>query len=319
MECTYFTCDVFTRTPFGGNPLAVVTDATGLSDRQMQQIAREFNYSETTFVLPPEDAGTHRVRIFTPTTEVPFAGHPNIGTAYTLCAQGLVPPETTELRFEEAAGLVPVTIRRISGDGGGIFCELRAPEALSVGTEVVTLGTEADIALVARAVGLETDEIVTRNHAPRVTSVGLPFLMVEVDNRETLGRAVPNIDAMRMLLAAGVTPDVHVYTRHAGNFDLQTRMFGPLDGVLEDPATGSANCALVGLLTQIEAAGESTGATSASGAIERRFRISQGSEMGRPSELYARTVLDTSSTAASNLAVYIGGYSVDMRSGRFEI
>lgn len=314
MEFAYYTCDVFTRRPFGGNPLAVIPEADGLSAEQMQQIAGEFNYSETTFVLPAEADGTHRVRIFTPTTEVPFAGHPNVGTAFTLCAQSLVPSDTTELHFEQSAGIVPITVRRdgVRGDGGSIFCELRAPAAL-------TLGTEADLSLVARAVGLETDEIVTRNHAPRVASVGLPFLMVEVGDRKTLGRAVPNLDAMRTLLAAGVTPDVHVYTRHAGDFDLQTRMFAPLDGVLEDPATGSANCALAGLLTHIEAAGESTGATGAYGAKERRFRISQGSEMGRPSELYARTVLDTSNTAAGKLGVYIGGYSVAMRSGRFEI
>jgi trans-2,3-dihydro-3-hydroxyanthranilate isomerase len=314
MEFTYYTCDVFTRTPFGGNPLAVIPDADGLSAMQMQQIAREFNYSETTFVLPVEASGTHRVRIFTPATEVPFAGHPNVGTACTLYAHGLVPSDTTVLRFEEQAGLVPVTVRRdgVRGDEGSVFCELRAPEPL-------TLGTEADVALVARAVGLEADEIVTRTHAPRVASVGLPFLMVEVDDRETLGRAVPNIDAMRMLLAAGVTPDVHVYTRRAGDFDIQARMFAPLDGVLEDPATGSANCALVGLLTQIEAAGGSTDATGASETGERHFRISQGSEMGRPSELFARTVPNTSSSAASNPAVYIGGYSVAMRSGRFEI
>lgn len=312
MKYTYFTCDVFTRTPFGGNPLAVVTDATGLTGRQMQQIAREFNYSETTFVFPPEGAGTHRVRIFTPTTEVPFAGHPNIGTAYTLCAQGLVPPERTELLFEEAAGLVPVTIRRISGDGGGIFCELRVPEALSVGTEV-------DISLVARSIGLDIGDIVTEQHAPVVASVGLPFLMVEVLNRETLARAHPNIDAMRTILATGVMPDIHVYTRKEGDFDVQARMFGPLDGVLEDPATGSANCALIGLLTRLATAGEPAHASGARDQVapqERTFRISQGSEMGRPSELSGRTVVKNQSQ--TDMDVYMGGYSVAMRSGRFE-
>lgn len=317
MKYVYVTCDVFTRSPFGGNPLAVIPDAVGLTTQQMQQIAREFNYSETTFVLPAQGEGTHRVRIFTPTTEVPFAGHPNVGTAFSLCAHRLVPEDTAELRFEEAAGLVPVTVRhdsagagdgggifrRIPGDGGGIFCELKAPEQLNPGA-MVRAGRAA------QAVGLEEDDIVTRHHEPQVASVGLPFLMVEVRDRETLGRAVPNIDGMRELLADGITPDVYLYTRDAGDYDIQARMFAPLDGVLEDPATGSANCALAGLLTALDAG------QSAVRLTERSYRISQGSEMGRPSELYARTLQDPS--CGDRTEVYIGGYSVAMRSGAFE-
>src|SRR5262245_65906836 len=118
MRYRYLICDVFTDRLFGGNPLAVLPDARGLSDRRMQQIAREFNFSESTFVLPPEAGHTRRVRIFTPTTEVPFAGHPNVGTAFALAATGELGPidAPRTITIEEKAGLVPIVIPR-RGDG----------------------------------------------------------------------------------------------------------------------------------------------------------------------------------------------------------
>src|SRR5215813_12366178 len=136
MNYRYYTCDVFTQTRFAGNPLAVLSDAEGLSDLQMQQIAREFNYSETTFVFPPETGHTRRVRIFTPSQEVPFAGHPNVGTAFVLGTIGALGEvgASLEVVFEENAGLVPVTVR---GDGGRVAsCELRAPQTVSFGKTV---------------------------------------------------------------------------------------------------------------------------------------------------------------------------------------
>jgi trans-2,3-dihydro-3-hydroxyanthranilate isomerase len=136
MRHRFFICDVFTDTRFGGNQLAVLPDAAGLSDHQMQQITRGFNFAETTFVLPPESGHSRRVRIFTPACEVPFAGHPNVGTAAMLAAHGELGEfgESLQVTFEETAGPVPITIRR--RPDGRFWCELAAPEALSLGATV---------------------------------------------------------------------------------------------------------------------------------------------------------------------------------------
>lgn len=294
MSINYYTCDVFTRERFGGNPLAVVFNAEGLSTVQMQQLAREFNYSETTFVLPAEQGNTAKVRIFTPQIEVPFAGHPNVGTAFTLAMHSELnwQGDTARVVFEEKAGLVPVDIRRASD--GNIYSELLAPEPLS-------LGKTADLALVAEAIGLNTDQIETAQHLPCEASVGLPFLMVEIRSRSALAEASPNINAMKALRAKGVTPDIHLYTRDGGDFDVQTRMFAPLDGVMEDPATGSANCALIALLAHLK--NEYTGHYS--------WRIAQGVDMGRPSELFGQVVKE----AGQITAVRMGGYSVPVFKG----
>lgn len=292
----YYTCDVFTRKRFGGNPLAVVPDARGLDTAAMQALAREFNYSETTFVFPPEGGNTRAVRIFTPTVEVPFAGHPNVGTAFMLAELGEVDRETDAamVRFEEKAGIVPVRIVR---DGrGGVFCELTAPEPLSIGPDLAV--EEA-----AAAVGLAPRDVVTAVHPPRVASVGLPFVVVELASRAALARAAPEIPGLQALQARGITPDIHLYTRDAGEFDLHTRMFAPLDGVPEDPATGSANSALIGLLGQVDPA--------ASG--QWRWRIAQGVDMGRPSELFG----SVEKTAGEVSEVRIGGYSVPVFAGTF--
>ena len=136
VQYKYYICDVFTKKRFGGNPLAVLPDASGLTDKQMQQIAREFNFSESTFVFPPENGNTRKVRIFTPSTEVPFAGHPNIGTAFVLASLGIIEEfyETTEIVFEEKAGLVPIFLRKL--DDGSFWCELQAPEKISIGKKI---------------------------------------------------------------------------------------------------------------------------------------------------------------------------------------
>src|SRR4051812_43386390 len=153
MRYRYFVCDVFTEERFGGNPLAVLPDARGLSDQQMQKITREFNFSESTFVLPPERGGTRRVRIFTPTKEIPFAGHPNVGTAFVLASAGELGDvgDRSEVVFEEIAGDVPVSIVRRRGR---VWCELRAPETLS-------LGATATPDQIAAAVSLVPAEVVT--------------------------------------------------------------------------------------------------------------------------------------------------------------
>lgn len=302
MRRRFVTCDVFTDTMFGGNPLAVVLDADGLSDAQMQQVAREFNYSETTFVLPAERGHDRRVRIFTPAREVPFAGHPNVGTAFVLASLGELGrlADPLVVTFEELAGLVPVSIERRPGDR--IWCELRAPEALS-------LGLELPVAAVAEAVGLTAQDVAVDRHRPRVASVGLEFIVAELADRSALERARPDEAALERLVALGAsTPDIHLYVACGADdpdgFDLRARMFAPFDGVTEDPATGSANCALVGLLASLD---DTDG--------ERSWRIAQGVEMGRPSVLVART----QRVAGEVTGVWIGGGSVLVSEGTIEI
>jgi trans-2,3-dihydro-3-hydroxyanthranilate isomerase len=271
MKYHYYTCDVFTETRFGGNPLAVVPHADGLSEQQMQQIAREFNFSETTFVFPSKAGHTRNVRIFTPAREVPFAGHPNVGTAFVLAGAGEVGEIRSSLTvtFEEKAGLVPVSIHEAEGKIS--WCELAAPQALSVGK---TFSPE----LVSSAVSLAAEDIATNTHPPQVASVGLPFLIAELRDRSALERARVSISGFEAVRKEGVWPSLHLYTRATDGFDIRARMFSPLGGVPEDPATGSASCALVGLLAHCS--GQPNGSFG--------LRIAQGVEMGRPSTLLAR-------------------------------
>ena len=297
MRYHYYICDVFTETRFSGNQLAVLPEAQGLSDRQMQRIAREFNFAESTFVLPAEAGHTRRVRIFTPTTEVPFAGHPNIGTAFVLATAGELGPilSAVTVTFEEKAGLVPITIQQ--REDGRLWCELSAPQRLALGKTVSAWS-------LARAVSLAPEDVVTRTHPPQVASVGLPFLVAELADRSALERARVNMDGIDALAAEGVTPDIHLYVHSADDFDLRARMFAPLDGVPEDPATGSANCALAGLLSQCD--GRTDGSF--------RWRIAQGVEMGRPSVLEARAV----KSEGAVVDIRIGGASVLVSEGFIE-
>lgn len=266
MGYRFVTCDVFTDTRFGGNPLAVLPDALGLSERQMLQVAREFNYSESAFVFPPERGQARRVRIFTTENELPFAGHPNIGTAFVLATTGALGPIDAPITvtFEELAGLVPIVIQR---RGESFWCELSAPEPLS-------LGPTAPADLVAAAVSLAPEDVVTTTHLPQVASVGFPFLMVELGDGAALARARPAMPAFEALSARSGIERIELYVRGGDEVDLRARVFTPL----EDAATGSANCALVGLLSHCDAA--------ADGRVVRR--ISQGVEMGRPSLLEGR-------------------------------
>jgi trans-2,3-dihydro-3-hydroxyanthranilate isomerase len=294
MEFQYYTCDVFTDKRFGGNQLAVITDARGLTDNQMQQIAREFNYSESTFIFPPEKGYTKKVRIFTPATEVPFAGHPNIGTAFVLATIGELGGinKTTEIVFEEKAGLVPITVKK--QQDGSIWCELKAPQKLFVGKTV-------PVEMVAKAISLTNENIVTDNHPPQVASVGLPFLIAELRNKSALERARINIEGFEKISALGIIPDIFIYTKSEDEYDIRARMFAPFDGVPEDPATGSANCALVALLSSLDE--KKDGNFS--------WHIAQGVEMGRPSFLKARTEKKDGEV----IATWIGGSCVKISKG----
>ena len=200
---------------------------------------------------------------------MPFAGHPNIGTAFVLATTGAFGPfdTSTTVTFEERAGLVPISIRRRAR---GLWCELSAPERLALGKTVA-------VDTLAAAVSLDIGDIVTTTHLPLVASVGLPFLMAELTDRSALARARVNAPGFDAIAAQGITPDIHLYTRSADEFDLRARMFAPLDGVPEDPATGSANCALAGVLRHYGDAEDGSAS----------WRIAQGVEMGRPSVLEA--------------------------------
>jgi len=295
----YYTCDVFTETRFGGNQLAVLPQAVGLSTQQMQEIAREFNFSETTFVFPAKAGHTRRVRIFTPAREIPFAGHPNIGTAFVLASAGELGEIKSSLTvtFEEQGGLVSVTIHESGGKVAS--CELTAPQPLSFGK---TLSVE----LVAAAISLDSKEIVTKTHGPQVASVGLPFIMVELRDRSVLERARISMSGFEALAAQDVMPDVFLYTRGTDGFDIRARMFAPLSGVPEDPATGSANCALAGLLAHYS--------QHPNGSFS--WRIAQGVEMGRPSTLIARAekrdgVVQTTRIGGASILVSEGTLYLD--------
>ncbi len=306
MRRCFATVDVFTMTPFGGNPLAVVLDAIGMSTAQMQAIAREFNYVETTFVLPPKDAAnTAQVRIFTPDRELPFAGHPNVGTAFVLARQGEAFGRAVgdHVVFEEGAGLVPVRMLRDAGEVVG--AELTAPAPFERGPTV-------EPALVAAAVSLANDDIATDAHGPVVASVGLPFLIAELKTRDALRRIMPDPAALaEVFRLAGVT-GLHLYTRDTApgdacgqSCDLSARMVCRMPMVIEDPATGSANCALVAQLAQL--------APQPDMVVE--LAIAQGVDMGRPSLLQARA----HKRGGTVEAVHVGGRCVEMMEGSFHL
>ncbi|HEV7612083.1 MAG TPA: PhzF family phenazine biosynthesis protein [Steroidobacteraceae bacterium] len=302
MKRRYVTADVFTDRMFGGNPLAVVLDAERLSTAEMQAIALEFNYSETTFVLPPDNAAhTAKVRIFTPRTEVPFAGHPNVGTAFALAREKRHAAAAAEgiFVFEETAGLVPLKL--LTERGATVGAELRAPQALSRRTIV-----SREIA--AACLSLDPRDIAMQVHAPQIVSVGLPFLVVELDTRDALRRSRPNLAAHAELLPLDGADAIFAYWRshYEGSAEeavLHARMFSPLDGIVEDPATGSACAAAIALLATLETGGRP----------ELAWRIHQGVDMGRPSLLLGRTARRDGATIETR----IGGRCVAMLEGTF--
>ncbi len=273
MRRRYVTLDVFTDRIFGGNPLAVVLDAAGLSSSQMQAIAREFNYSETTFVLAPQQSGrTAHVRIFTPRTEVPFAGHPNVGTAVALAREldGCGKPHPDEFEFEELAGVIRIRLRRDNGVVTG--AEITAPHTLSIGV-AVSVGDAAE------CLSLSTSEVAVSHHVPKVVSVGLPFLVVELLSPNTLARASPSCAAHARVLPPLGTDGVFAYARGEREGQLHARMFSPLDATIEDPATGSAAAATIALLAGLRVKGDE----------DLSWTIVQGVDMGRPSLIQGRT------------------------------
>ena len=273
MKVQFQTVDVFTDRQFGGNPVAVISDARGLSDAQIQAIANEFNLAETTFVLPPDDpANTARVRIFTPRAEMPFAGHPNVGTAFVLAQQDAVFGVSFNGRtmiFEEIAGLVRMTIDSAEGRVAGAF--LAAPQQFRIIRNF-------DIAMIAQACSLDPADIEMRRHPPCLASCGAPFVIAEVRDRAALRRAQQRMDVFLTHLPRDEVTGLHLYVEDAEEgADFQSRMFAPLHGVFEDPATGSANVALIGLLAHLRR----------ETSLRLEADIGQGIDLGRPSLLRA--------------------------------
>jgi len=296
----YVVADVFTEQPFGGNQLAVVLDSEGLTTTQMQAITREFNFSECTFVLPPDDPTyTARVRIFTTTCEVPFAGHPNVGTAYVLARMG----EAFGRRigdtvwFEELAGIVPVSIHTVHGVATG--ATLTAPEPFQ-------LGETYDPAAVAACLRLNPADILLERHVPCEASVGLPFVMVELTNTDALSRIRPDAEASCALLENRRAGGFHVYARQvpATHAQLRARNFCPLLGSAEDAATGSANAALAGLLASLDPLTEGM----------FHFEVTQGVEMGRPSHLQL-----AARKAGAVITAQVGGACISVMQGALHI
>ena len=292
MRYDYLTCDVFTDRHFGGNPLAVLPDAAGLETAAMQAIAAEFNYSETTFVLPPSDPGhLARVRIFTPRAEMPFAGHPTVGTALVLVWLGRTPP-SGEFVLEEQAGPVPVRLKR--DDADAMSAEFRAPSA-------PTHGPPIDAGGIANSLGLTLDDLVTDSGLPRAASCGAPFLLVELAGRAALARAsLTGVAGLPAVAAEGV----FLFARDGGEVDLRARMFAPGHGIPEDPATGSAAAALAGFL-----AGRPGLADGWHG-----WKIAQGVEMGRPSLIRTRARRQDGQVTE----VRVGGGAVPVAKGTIE-
>lgn len=228
----FFTADVFTDTRFGGNPLAVVMGGEALDSATMQAVAAEFNLSETTFVMPPADpANTARIRIFNRTAEMDFAGHPMVGTAFVLAKQR---PDLTEATFEIPAGIVRVKIER-DANNAPIAATIATPQPLSVGATIA-------VDVIAKVLRLDPSDVVTDSHPPIVASNGNPYVIAELTSA-ALARCSPDIDAFRAALAThpqcGNRFSVHVYCKQSQT--LHARMFAPLAGTWEDPATGSAN------------------------------------------------------------------------------
>ncbi|MCA1368164.1 PhzF family phenazine biosynthesis protein [Bradyrhizobium sp. BRP14] len=301
---SFVTVDVFTSKRFAGNQLAVIPDARGLSDDEMQAIATEFGYSEVTFVLPPENPeNTARVRIFTPTIEVPFAGHPNVGTAFVLGRQKEVFGRELgdALRFEERAGLVEVALHR--NDGVVTGARIVAPQALAVGPAI-------DATTIAACASLRPSDLADQTHAPVRVSVGLPFAVAEVRDADILSKARPNVTAFEEANAryplAEDSFSLFLYARTPGQpWQIRARMFAPLDNVIEDPATGSASAALgaylVSLLPEADA--------------EIDLVIEQGVEMGRRSLI----AVNVSKTNGALRKVSISGDCVTAMRGEIEL
>jgi trans-2,3-dihydro-3-hydroxyanthranilate isomerase len=302
MRLRFITVDVFTSRPFTGNQLAVVPDARAIPEELLLPVAREFNYSETTFVYPPENPGhTRRVRIFTPGAEIPFAGHPTIGTAFVLAALGEIPLTGGETRIvlEEQVGPVPVTIR--ARNGVAVGAQLSVAKLPEVGPPPPPRTTLAEL------VSLEASQLLGGPNGPQAVSCGLPFLIVPVKDRAAVASAHVRMDVWESTLKRYWAPDIMVVARdpELDDSDLRARVFVPGLAVPEDPATGSCAAALAGYLAARE--------TAPNGSFH--WVMEQGFEMGRPSMLE----LDADKRDGAVVAVRVAGDCVLVSEGSMDL
>jgi trans-2,3-dihydro-3-hydroxyanthranilate isomerase len=287
---------------FGGNQLAVFPAAGGLDARLMQAIARELNLSETVFVFPPDDpAHLRNLRIFTPGMELPFAGHPTLGTAFVLASIGEVTldGENTSIVFEEGVGPISVTIR--AEGGRPIFCALTAARLPEFGPPP----PPADE--IAAVLSLRPAEIRWDDFTPRAASCGVPFFFVPLRDEGALARARPDLSVWERSFSTWWAPHLYPLVETAGRkgADIRARMFAPAMGIAEDPATGAAAAALAGYLA----------ATRPPGNQALRWVVDQGVEMGRPSRLHVECDRDGERV----VAVRVGGSAVMVAEGTLAV
>ncbi|MBS0245657.1 MAG: PhzF family phenazine biosynthesis protein [Proteobacteria bacterium] len=297
MRRRFITLDVFTRERFAGNPLGMVFDAEGLDTQAMQTLAREFNYSETVFITPPQAAG-HRaaMRIFTPSSELPFAGHPTVGAAVGLArAAG---DKTVSFVIEEKIGPVACDVRLHGADSG--FAEFKLPQLPQ------EAGDLPDAATLAAGLSLDGTDIDVQAFPPSRWSAGVPFAMVAVRSLDAAGRAKPNGEAFTKAFGVGGPAKAYVIceeTAEAGH-QLHVRMFAPGIGIAEDPATGGALAAFAGLYVAHKRPTDGV----------HKLAIEQGYEMGRPSVLHL--TLDVAGGVLRSAS--IGGDAVVVTEGVIE-
>ncbi len=298
MELRFHTLDVFTQNRFGGNPLAVVHEADGLDTAQMQKIAAEFNLSETVFLLKPQrDAHSARVRIFTPKSEMQFAGHPTVGTAVLLSEERMRSAgggQDALVTLEMGIGIVRVGVKT-AAEGGVSYAEFDGPK---VPERIENIPSKEAIAV---AVGLIPGEIGFSNHRPSVFDGGNRFLFVPVGSRAILAKARPSQVHWHDQLASDIGAFVYCAEPEHRGAHYRARMFAPLHGVAEDPATGSAAAAFAGVVYHFDTLPEGT----------HRRRVEQGYEMGRPSEI--DVIINVEQGRLDG--VRIGGYAVRVSEG----
>ncbi|MBW7887263.1 MAG: PhzF family phenazine biosynthesis protein [Bacteroidetes bacterium] len=300
MKFKYYTCDVFTEKRFGGNQLAVFPSAEHIPEKFLPAITKEFNFSETAFIYPPQNtAHTKRVRIFTPGAELPFAGHPTIGAAFVLAAIGEISleAEETTIVLEEGVGSVPVKI--ISKNRTPEFLQLTAakrPEFFSA----------PDGKAIMEFLSLSANDW-NDNYPVQIVSCGVPFLFVSVTSLEALRRISVNVQKLDQTLRNYSSQDVFVFAEQEeqSHVDFRVRMFAPVMGIPEDPATGSAAASFAGYLAQQNSLYNGT----------LQWKIEQGIEMGRPSQLF----LEAEKANGTISATRVGGSAVLVCEGILEI
>jgi trans-2,3-dihydro-3-hydroxyanthranilate isomerase len=299
MERRYAIWDVFTSTPLAGNPLAVVLETEGLTTEAMQAIAREFNLSETVFVLPPRlPAHTAHVRIFTPSTELQFAGHPTVGVAIQLAADrisGAAADCDALIVLEEGIGSIRVGV--VGRSGHAPYAEFDVPKLPELA------GAPAHEDRIAAALGLAPQEIGFANHKPSQYDAGVPFTFVPIRDLDAMARAQIGVPHWGEAFH-GTNGKVFLYCRDTiqHNASFHARMFAPGVGVPEDPATGSAVAAFPAVLHRFDQLPEGTS----------EFVIEQGIEMGRPGEVK----LEIEVTSRRIKRVRIGGYACLVMRGK---